>query len=300
MENRMSDNAIELSHLNKTFRSGRKRYEALRDVSFSVSRGEAFGFIGPNGAGKSTTIKIILDLIRADSGTAYINGINSRDALSRKGVVFMPENPYLNEYLTPLEVVKLGVQVHGIKVGNLDAYCMEWLAKFGMSHASGKKIRQMSKGMAQRTGLAHCLACKPEILILDEPLSGLDPVGRVDVVDLLVEYHAGGGTLLFTSHVLHDVERVANRFALINSGLITDVKTQESLLVDSKSYKITIHTDLAPAGYFSIGSGRFMGIFNQQEMWQQLKNIEFENMHLVSVVPELNLEKLFIDSVKAS
>jgi ABC-2 type transport system ATP-binding protein len=127
MENRMSDNAIELSHLNKTFRSGRKRYEALRDVSFAVSRGEAFGFIGPNGAGKSTTIKIILDLIRADSGTAYINGINSRDALSRKGVVFMPENPYLNEYLTPLEVVKLGVQVHGIKVGNLDAYCMEWL-----------------------------------------------------------------------------------------------------------------------------------------------------------------------------
>jgi ABC-2 type transport system ATP-binding protein len=169
-----------------------------------------------------------------------------------------------------------------------------------MSHASGKKIRQMSKGMAQRTGLAHCLACKPEILILDEPLSGLDPVGRVEVVDLLVEYHAGGGTLLFTSHVLHDVERVANRFALINSGLITDVKTQESLLVDSKSYKITIHTDLAPAGYFSIGSGRFTGIFNQQEMWQQLKNIEFENMHLVSVVPELNLEKLFIDSVKAS
>lgn len=296
----MSDNAIELSHLNKTFRSGNKRYEALGDVSFSVSKGEAFGFIGPNGAGKSTTIKIILDLIRADSGTAYINGISSRDARSRKGVVFMPENPYLNEYLTPLEVVKLGVEVHGIKVGNVDSYCMEWLEKFGMSHASDKKIRQMSKGMAQRTGLAHCLACKPEVLILDEPLSGLDPVGRVEVVDLLVDYHVAGGTLLFTSHVLHDVERVANRFALINSGLITEVKTQESLLLDSQSYKITIHGETAPDSYLSIGAGRFMGVFNQQEMWQQLKSIEIGNMHLVSVVPELNLEKLFIDSIKAS
>jgi ABC-2 type transport system ATP-binding protein len=296
----MLNNAIELSHLNKTFRSGNKRYEALGDVSFSVSKGEAFGFIGPNGAGKSTTIKIILDLIRADSGAAYINGINSRDARSRKGVVFMPENPYLNEYLTPLEVVKLGVAVHGIKVGNVDSYCMEWLEKFGMSHASDKKIRQMSKGMAQRTGLAHCLACKPEVLILDEPLSGLDPVGRVEVVDLLVDYHVAGGTLLFTSHVLHDVERVANRFALINSGFITEVKTQESLLLDSQSYKITIHSEVAPDSYLSIGAGRFMGVFNQQEMWQQLKNIEIGNMHLVSVAPELNLEKLFIDSIKAS
>jgi ABC-2 type transport system ATP-binding protein len=296
----MLDNAIELSHLKKTFRSGRKRYDALTDVSFSVSRGEAFGFIGANGAGKSTTIKIILDLIRADSGSARINGIDNRDARARKGVVFMPENPYLNEYLTPLEVVKLGVEIHGVKVANLNSYCREWLEKFGMSHAADKNIRQMSKGMAQRTGLAHCLACKPEILILDEPLSGLDPVGRVEVVDLLVEYHAAGGTLLFTSHVLHDVERVANRFALINSGLITQIKTQESLLLDSQSYKITLHGEVAPNGYLDIGGGRFVGLFDHQEMWQQLKTIESENMHLVSVAPELNLEKLFIDSVNYS
>jgi ABC-2 type transport system ATP-binding protein len=295
----MSDNAIELQHLYKTYVSGRKRFQALNDVSFTVKKGEAFGFIGANGAGKSTTIKIILDLIRADSGTALINEIDSRNAESRKGVVFMPENPYLNEYLTPLEIVRLGVEMHGLKVTNVNNYCMEWLDKFGMAHAAGKKLKEMSKGMAQRTGLAHSLACKPEILILDEPLSGLDPVGRVEVVDLLVEYQANGGTLLFTSHVLHDVERIANRFALINSGIIKEVKTQESLLVESQNYKITIHTNKIIDGYSDIGGGRVMGEFGQQEMWQQLRLIESAELHLVSVSPELNLEKLFIDSLKS-
>jgi ABC-2 type transport system ATP-binding protein len=291
--------AIEVEGVTKKYRSGFKEKNVLEGVSFSVGKGQAFGFIGANGAGKSTTIKIILDLIRADSGSVRINGVDSRSAMSRKGVSFMPENPYLNEYLTPLEIVKLGVNMHDVHTTNINSYCMEWLEKLGMSHAANKNIKKMSKGMAQRTGLAHCLAVKPDVLILDEPLSGLDPLGRIDVVDLLVEYHSNGGTLLFTSHVLHDVERIADSFALIKSGRIEKVKTREELLFDSGSYTIVIHSDNIVEGYSSIGGGRWSKECSKDFLWKEIESIKAKSLWLVSITPQLNLESLFLDSLRS-
>ena len=295
--NKTSSNAIEINSLYKNFKAGLKNNLALNDVSFNVEKGQAFGFVGANGAGKSTTIKIILDLIRADNGSVLINGIDSREARARKGLAFMPENPYLNEYLTPLEVVKLGVNLHQVKVANVDKYCMEWLEKLGIADAAKKNIRQLSKGMAQRTGLAHCLACKPEVLILDEPLSGLDPLGRIDVADLLVDYHSNGGTLLFTSHVLHDVERIADSFALIKAGVITDIKTSEELLIGNGNYKVVVYGNDVPVGYEDIGGGRAAAEFGKEDLWRQLNLIESGQLHLVSVTPTLNLENLFLNTI---
>ena len=234
----MSSYAIEVKDIHKTYNKGFKSFKALDGVSFTVEKGSAFGFVGANGAGKSTAIKVMLDLIRADSGQVLINGVDSRDASSRFKVAFMPENPSLNEYLTPLEILKLGINLHNIDVPSVDIYCMEWLEKLGIAHAANKNIRQMSKGMAQRTGLAHSLACQPEVLILDEPLSGLDPVGRVDVVDLLENFCVNGGTLLFTSHVLHDVERIADGFTLIDSGRIKSTKTKQEMFYPDPQFRI--------------------------------------------------------------
>jgi ABC-2 type transport system ATP-binding protein len=174
---------------------------------------------------------------------------------------------------------------------------MGWLEKLGIADAAKKNIRQLSKGMAQRTGLAHCLACKPEVLILDEPLSGLDPIGRIDVVDLLVEYHAKGGTLLFTSHVLHDVERIADSFALIKAGTIIDIKTSEELLIGNGRYKVVVYGSYVPAGFEDIGGNRSAAEFEKVNLWKQLSSIESSQLHLVSVTPTLNLENLFLNSI---
>lgn len=294
----MTDNAIDVIDLHKSYSKGLKSFKALNGVSFSVKRGGAFGFVGANGAGKSTTIKVMLDLIRADSGQVLINGIDSREPESRHKVAFMPETPSLNEYLTPLEILKLGVSLHRLEIGNIDSYCMQWLERLGIAHAASKSIRQMSKGMAQRTGLAHCLACKPELLILDEPLSGLDPIGRVEVVDLLDDYCKDGGTLMFTSHVLHDVERIADSFALIDGGNIQSTKTSKELMFSGDMYKIVVYGEAALVGFKHVGSGRLEGEVSGAKLWSTLKMIESGNHHLVSVTPVLNLERLFLDVVQ--
>jgi ABC-2 type transport system ATP-binding protein len=287
--------AIEVANLHKTYNKGLKPFKALNDISFSVEKGSAFGFVGANGAGKSTAIKIMLDLIRADSGQVLINGVDSRDANSRHKLAFMPENPSLNEYLTPLEILKLGINLHNINVPNVDTYCMEWLEKLGIADAATKTIRQLSKGMAQRTGLAHSLACQPQLLILDEPLSGLDPIGRVEVVDLLDQYCKGGGTLMFTSHVLHDVERIADSFALIAKGEIQSTKTNKELIFAGDMYKVLVYGDMALAGFTPVGAGRFELEVSSDHLWSTLQTIEASQHRLVSVTPVLNLERLFLD-----
>jgi ABC-2 type transport system ATP-binding protein len=294
----MSNYAIEVKNLHKTYNKGFKSFKALDDVSFAVEKGSAFGFVGANGAGKSTAIKVMLDLIRADSGQVLINGVDSRDANSRFKVAFMPENPSLNEYLTPLEILKLGINLHNIDVPSVDTYCMEWLEKLGIAHAANKNIRQMSKGMAQRTGLAHSLACQPEVLILDEPLSGLDPIGRVDVVDLLENFCAQGGTLLFTSHVLHDVERIADGFTLIDAGQIKSTKTKQEMLLAGDKYKVVVHGDCALPSFHPDGVERMSSDVDKQNLWGTLRQIESSGCHLVSVSPVLNLERLFLDVAK--
>ena len=181
---------ILVDEVGKTYPGGWRKpsIQALDGVSLSVSSGETFGFIGPNGAGKSTLIKILIGVLQPSTGKASLHGRDVADPMARQGLGFVPENPSLQDFLTPHEILLMGLRLHGTRVDDERGHCMEWLERFGLAAVADSAVRGFSKGMLQRTALAHALAIKPRLLILDEPLSGLDPIGRRDVVDILSEY----------------------------------------------------------------------------------------------------------------
>lgn len=292
-------NSLEINKISKSFKLMGKNINALEDISFTVKTGEAYGFIGANGAGKSTTIKIVMDILQANTGEILINGISSKSYKSRKGVAYVPESPYLYDYLNPIELLKFGVLQHAIRPDNLHSYCMNWLEKFDIAHAAKKRIRNLSKGMTQRTALAHALACQPNFLILDEPLSGLDPVGRRDVVDILVDYRKQGGTLFFTSHVLFDVERVADRFGLIHKGKMLVEKTASDLFAESSGQFVLEIEAESPLDVYEHEMGnRYNMHCNREQLWSALKQVEEAKHSILSVKPQLTLETAFFEYIK--
>lgn len=226
--------AISISDLRKTYpRSLSSRpFDALKGISLTVEEGEVFGFIGPNGAGKSTVIKILTGVMSQTAGSASLFGHDVAEPESRRGLGYVPENPSLPDYLTPLEILLMGLALHRRQPANPVKHCMAWLDRFGLTEVAGKVVRGFSKGMAQRSALAHAMAVEPRLLILDEPLSGLDPVGRRDVVDILAEFNGNGGTIFLTSHVLHDVESIADRFGLINHGELLTIRSPREIVAD--------------------------------------------------------------------
>jgi ABC-2 type transport system ATP-binding protein len=291
----MTSKAIEVRQADKFFGKWGKRTQVLHSVELDISEGEAFGFVGANGAGKSTTIKIIMDIIRADAGSASIFGIDSRDPRARLGMSYVPENPYLYDYLTPYELLRMGVMQHRLQVPDIKKHCYHWLERFGIAQAAKKRIRNLSKGMTQRTALAHALACQPRLLILDEPLSGLDPVGRREVVEILLDYRRAGGTLFFTSHVLYDVERIADRFALIDKGRIRACKTASDLFRSSRGlFDIYIEADSPLEGYQHEAGQRWSRQVKLQHLPELLQEIEVAGHSVLSITPRLTLEKLFL------
>ncbi len=227
--------ALAIDRLSKSYRAGfgRRRVPAVIDASFSVDKGEIFGFVGPNGAGKTTTIRALLGLIRPSSGSCTVLGhhVPSREARVRVG--FLPESPYFYEYLTPRELLDLVGRLHGLPAATRKRRSEELLARVGIEAAAGKPLRKFSKGMLQRAGLAQALVNDPELLILDEPMSGLDPIGRKEVRDLIVELREGGKTIFFSTHILPDVEAICDRVALIVGGRIHDVGSVRGLLSSS-------------------------------------------------------------------
>ncbi len=220
----MSDDIVlEVEGLRKVFHIGffRKRVEAVKNASFTVKRGEIFGLLGPNGAGKTTTIKSILRLIFPTEGEIRIFGRAADDREAAKRVGYMPENPYVYQYLKPLEFLDLCGRLTGIPKNERRVRSEDMIDKVGLRHAVDRPIGKFSKGMMQRVGLAQALLHDPELLVLDEPMSGLDPIGRKEVRDVLLEQRAKGKTLLFTSHILSDVELLCDRVVIMQRGEIT-------------------------------------------------------------------------------
>ena len=215
-----SDIVLSVDGLRKTFKkpfTGRK-VEAVRGISFEVKRGEIFGFLGPNGAGKTTTIKMLVGLIAPTAGRASILGtdVPSPEAMGRVG--FLPENPYVYPYLTPREFVSLCGRLNGMGGKALAREVEHVLDRVGIAYAMDRRVQSLSKGMLQRTGLAAALVHGPELLVLDEPMSGLDPVGRKEVRDLIVEEARAGKTVFFSSHILSDVEMLCDRVCILRRG----------------------------------------------------------------------------------
>jgi ABC-2 type transport system ATP-binding protein len=211
---------IEVSGLRKTYRVGffMRPVEAVRGISFDVRDGEIVGLIGPNGSGKTSTIKVLLGLCAPTAGSAKLFGLDARERKARERVGFLPENPYVYPYLTPREFIELCAKLSSVDAKIRGKRVEEVMARTGIAWAADRRVGSLSKGMLQRTGLAAALVADPQLLVLDEPMSGLDPLGRREVRDLIFEERRAGRTVLFSSHVLGDVEALCDRVVILRKG----------------------------------------------------------------------------------
>lgn len=231
---------ISFAGVSKEFKEGvsAKRVKALFELSLEIGQGQIFGFLGPNGAGKSTAIKILINLIFPDSGQATISGLDVSDKNVRRFVGYLPENPYFYDYLTAEELLWFGGRSSGMTKHEIVQRSNLLLDKVQLLEARKRPLRTYSKGMVQRAGLALALIHDPEVVILDEPMSGLDPIGRKMVGDIILELKGNGKTVFFSSHILSDVERFCDQIGIIVGGRlrltssVADVLKQGDTLED--------------------------------------------------------------------
>jgi ABC-2 type transport system ATP-binding protein len=202
---------------------------ALSSLSFCVQKGEAFGIIGPNGAGKSTALKILMGFVRADSGICTLMGQNPFDPSNHQRLGYLPENPCLYDNLTAAEHLRFAARCSRFSSRETSESIEKILSRLNLIHAANIPVRRYSKGMVQRAALALALIHDPDILILDEPMSGLDPIGRSLVVDIVREYMNNGKTVLFCSHILTDVERICSRIGIMSQGRLAATTTPQEL-----------------------------------------------------------------------
>jgi ABC-2 type transport system ATP-binding protein len=202
----------------------------LDRLDLTVRRGEIFGFIGPNGAGKTTTIKILMGLHRATAGTASLFGVDHRDPASRAQVGFLPERPYFYQHLTARELLRFYGQLMELAPDTITRRTGALLERVDLMRFADVPLRSYSKGMLQRVGLCQTLLHEPRLIVLDEPMSGLDPLGRALVRDLILEERERGCTVFFSSHILHDVETLSDRVALLVGGQMRGVGSLDELL----------------------------------------------------------------------
>jgi ABC-2 type transport system ATP-binding protein len=219
--------------LTKSYRIGhvlQKRRPALVDLDLDVRRGEILGYVGPNGSGKTTTLKLLTGLLRPDRGEGFVLGQPLAARGWRYRVGYLPEHPYLYDYLTPAEYLDYVGRLFGLSRPARRERARELLEIVGLERSAAIPMRRFSKGMVQRAGLAQALMNDPELLILDEPMSGLDPIGRRLVRDLILEQRARGKTVLFSTHILSDAETLCDRVALLRAGRLVKVGSLGELL----------------------------------------------------------------------
>jgi len=244
----VSESRPEIIRVEKVFKDfrpgfGLRRKRVLHGISFGVNEGEIFGFVGPNGAGKTTTLKILMGLIRATQGSASILGCDVRETEFRRHVGFLPENPYFYDFLTGREILSFYARLSGVPRAELPDRVETLLAWVGLSHAADARLRTYSKGMLQRTGIAQALVHDPSVVFLDEPMSGLDPIGRKEIRDLILRLRSEGKTVFMNTHILSDVEMVCDRVAIIVRGEISYSGATESFHAGTAR-----HTDVVLSG----------------------------------------------------
>jgi ABC-2 type transport system ATP-binding protein len=236
--------------LSKTFEVGvrRRRLRAVDDLTLQVEAGEIFGFVGPNGAGKTTTIKMLMGLIFPSAGRAFIFDAPIPSYASKKKIGYLPEHPAFHEFLTGREAMAFFAALSELKGPAGGRRCEELLELVGLTSAADRQIRKYSKGMQQRLGIAQALVADPSFVILDEPMSGLDPVGRREVRDLILELKRAGKTVFFSTHILPDVETLCDRVGIIVQGRLRDVGRIDDLLSPRvRAVEVTAELGAAPA-----------------------------------------------------
>ena len=303
----MPSPALSVQQLTRRFAqrglSFRKQVRGLLGVTFDVPRGACFGFVGPNGAGKTTLLKVLLGLIQADSGTVSVLGFPHDDPRWRSRIGYLPEQPYFYDHLSPVEYLDLAGRLFGIESVLRKKRSKELLDRLGLGASANVAMRKFSKGMLQRLGVAQALINDPELLILDEPMSGLDPIGRRELRQLFLELRDAGKTLFFSSHILSDVESLCDSVAVLRDGrLIAAGPLNEVLKVDTEHVEITLSLPAAVAAGFLPSTPRvFLGDERHRfdvaaaDAFQVLAEAQKVSAHLISVQPvKKSLEAFFV------
>jgi len=305
--------AVRIEGLTKTYRSNwtLKTTCGLQNLDLEVGRGEVFGYLGPNGAGKTTTLKILTGLLKPTSGRAWLLGESIESVASRRAIGFLPEQPYFYDYLNGLEYLEFVARLSGTPGREAGTAAKHWLGRVGLGDRARLVLRKYSKGMLQRLGLAAALVHEPEILILDEPMSGLDPFGRRDVRDLILEQRERGTTVLFSSHILPDVEMLCDRVAILLQGKLERVATVGEL-VDGRGGHVEIRCAGAPllempaawSGVLSRSQRPGEAVFTLADATQLQAVLEWlvqQRTEVRAVTPQRRtLEELFMAAAAAS
>jgi ABC-2 type transport system ATP-binding protein len=260
---------IKTENLTKEFKASsilsRKRTRALDNLNLEIERGEIFGYLGPNGAGKTTTFKLLLGLIFPTSGTAWVLGKNIREVRYKKEIGFLPEQPYFYDYLTGVEFLDFYAQLFQFDKKTRKQKVRGLLEAVGLEDSGSVQLRRFSRGMLQRIGIAQALVNDPELVILDEPLSGLDPFGRKEIRDIILDLRSQGRTVVFSSHVLSDVEAICDRVGILLQGRLQRVERLDVFLnieVESVELAVSGLDEMGTAAVKSLG-GQMMGAGNK-------------------------------------
>lgn len=297
---------IKTENLSKIFRTGLllKPHRALDSLNLTVQRGEIFGYLGPNGSGKTTTFKLLLGLIFPDKGSMhFFDNLNSIQAKAKIG--YLPENPYFYTYLTASESMELHGGLYGMNKKLCKKRSAELLEQVGLDHAHNIQLRKFSRGMLQRIGVAQALINDPDLLILDEPMSGLDPMGRKKMRDLIINCRDQGKTVIFSSHILSDVEIMCDRAAIILKGKLQEVVSVSDILNREVKYWEITCTDLSDEMTNSLQTDTISVIRTGQQILikcnkevqakELIKQIDAQGGKMISFSPHReSLEEIFI------
>jgi ABC-2 type transport system ATP-binding protein len=302
--------AIEIENLTKDYPFGflhLKKKRSLEGLTMQVESGEVFGFLGPNGAGKSTTIKLLVGLIFPDAGTARILGRPITDIEMHRDIGYLPEQPYFYDYLTATEVLDYFAQFHDLTAADRNERVARMLKKVGLETAQKIQLRKYSKGMLQRVGLAQAILHDPKVVILDEPMSGLDPIGRREVRDIILELKREGKTVLFSTHILSDAEMLCDRVGVIVGGKLRGVGAPNEM-VGMKTQGMEILFEL-PGGGANVAAisakatktgDRYRLQVSEEEVFAALEQLRGAGAKILSVAQiKASLEEYFMNLIEA-
>lgn len=301
--------AIEILDLEKSYLVGfwRKRPKlALRPLRLTVEEGEVFGFLGPNGAGKTTTLKLLLGLVFPTGGSARILGKELDHPAVKSQIGFLPEQPYFYDHLTARELLNYYGQLSGVRAKSRSAKVNEMLERVGLTGSANVQLRKFSKGMLQRVGLAQAILHDPKLVFLDEPMSGLDPMGRREVRDLIQQLRSDGKTVFFSTHILSDAEALCDRVAVIHQGELRGVGAVADLTSGTQGkieiifYASKVPADLTRLGAVAKISGDMVNaVLPEEQQDAALEVLRRERLKLISLTPVgKSLEEYYIQKLQ--
>jgi len=305
----MPNPAIEVENLTKDYPHGflnLKMRRSLENLTMQVESGEVFGFLGPNGAGKSTTIKLLMRLIFPTSGTARILGKSIEDVSMHRDIGYLPEQPYFYDYLTAAELLHYFARFHKLTAADRHERVQKMLKKVGLESAKKIQLRKYSKGMLQRVGLAQAVLHDPQVVVLDEPMSGLDPLGRREVRDIILELKKEGRTVLFSTHILSDAEMLCDRVGVIVGGRLRGVGTPDEMVgIQTQGMEILFEPDGTGKSFPLLARAtktgeRYRVQLPEAELYAALDELKAAGARILSVAQlKPTLEEFFMNLVDA-